>query len=689
MEHRFLGLGCLLAILPSVMASANQADLWDLPIEQLMTIEISSVATGSTTPVSRSASTVSVITRDQIQAMGANDLDQVLETVPGLHITRSSQAYFSKYIFRGIASFYNPEALLMINGIPVKTLFTGARNHIWAAMPVKSIQRIEVIRGPGSALYGADAFAGVINIQTRNGTDIEHQEAGVRVGSFDTWGAWVQASSELAGASLGFTLEYEDTNGQRETVQADAQTQLDGLTGTQASRAPGPVNVGHQATDLRLDLTTEHWQWRAGYQQRDNVGTSVGIAEALDPSGLYGSERINSDITYRREDLIPHWELEAQLSYYHNTQESLRDSLLFPAGVNFGTGVFADGMIGNPSYKEDQARLDLKAAFRGLDSHILRLGTGYFWGDIYKVTETKNFSGFPPTPLPEGLVDVSDTDAVFLPEEQRTAHYLYLQDEWELTPHTVLSSGLRFDYYSDFGDHLTPRIALVHAWNAAVSTRLSYGEAFHAPSFVDLYSISNPVALGNPNLEPETIDTWEASLHHQLHPTFHYSLTGFTYRIKDSIVYLDSMAQNAGSRKGHGGELEASWQPLTSLRIAANYSYQKSIDQLTNANAGEAPNHEAYLRTEWSPASQWLWTTELLWVGKQPRAASDPRPDLQDYTSLNLALTRRQLWQHLDLMLSARNLFDANIREPSPSPSVPNDYPQAGRSLILEASWSW
>lgn len=673
--------------------SANE--LWDLPLEELMMVQVTTVASGSKTPVSKAASSVTVITRTDIEGMGATDLDQVLETVPGLHVTRSDQAYFSKYIFRGISSAQNPETLLMINSIPVKTLFSGTRSHVWAGMPVKAIERIEVIRGPGSALYGADAFAGVINIITKSGADIQDNKAGMRAGSFDTWGAWTEQQLQLGDVTLGLVAEYEDSNGQHETVDQDAQTLLDSLTGTSASLAPGSVNTGRQATDIRLDLQSTHWQYRLGYQQRDNIGTATGIAQALDPAGLYHSERINTDLTYQRNDLLPHWELQAQLSYYHDTQESIRDSLLFPAGANLGGGVFSDGMIGNPSYWEDQARFDIRTVFRGFDRHILQQGTGFYWGDIYKVTEQKNFDATF-TPVPGGLVDVSDTAAAFLRENQRTSYYLYLQDEWRVNDMTALTTGVRYDNYSDFGETTNPRVALVTAWSPATSTRLSYGRAFHAPSFIDLYASNNPVRRGNPDLNPETIDTWELSFHHQLLDNLRYSVTGFTYRIDDAISYVNSVAQNSGERKGRGGEVELAWQLGAALRLVANASYQVSTDALSGAALGDAPSSEYYGRLEWEPLMQWRWHTELLRVGRQPRTAGDNRNALAGYTVMNIALTRRQLWQHLDLMLSIRNLFDARVSEPSPGPSapfqtafIPGDFPQAGRTWVAESSWNW
>jgi outer membrane receptor for ferrienterochelin and colicin len=159
--------------------------------------EMISIATGSRRPIAKAPAVATVITAEDIKAMGATDLDEVLETVPGLHVARSPLGYNPIYIFRGIFSDFNAQVLVLINSIPITNLFHGDRNQVWGGMPVEAIARIEVIRGPGSALYGANAFAGVINIITKTKQDIEGTEVGFRPGSFDTWDTWAQFLSHM------------------------------------------------------------------------------------------------------------------------------------------------------------------------------------------------------------------------------------------------------------------------------------------------------------------------------------------------------------------------------------------------------------------------------------------------------------------------------------------------------------
>ena len=254
-----------------------------------------SIATGKAQPISKAPAVATVITAQQIADMGATDIDQVLETVPGLHVSVEPFGYEPVYLFRGIYAQYNPQVLMLINGVPITALFHGDRHLIWGGMPVKAIERIEVIRGPGSAIYGSDAFSGVINIMTKSGADLDGLETGVRHGSFNTKDAWVSWGGDVGAGRLATVLEYHQTEGQDGRIDSDAQTIKDREDGTDASLAPGSVNLSRENFDLRLDYGLEQWRFRAGYQRRNDFGNGVGIAEALDPNNRYQSDRINAD----------------------------------------------------------------------------------------------------------------------------------------------------------------------------------------------------------------------------------------------------------------------------------------------------------------------------------------------------------------------------------------------------------
>lgn len=686
-------------------------NLWDLSLEELGKVRITTIASGTETPLDKAAAIATVITADDIAAMGATDIDQALETVPGLHVGRGDQIAAPKFYIRGITSSYNAQTLVLINGIPITSLFTGNRSNVWSGMPVKSVARIEVIRGPGSALYGADAFSGVINIITKTGQDIRdsnggndqpHTIAGARAGSFDTQSVWMEHGGRYGGFDVGLTLEAETTNGWKALVQADQQTALDTVYGAggapAVSLAPGPINMGKDMLDARLDVVHGHSRFRSGFQGRYHLGTGLGTAQTLDPQGELLSQRVNADYTYTRNDLTPDWGLEARSSYYRGTMQVTEDMVLFPKGA-FG-GAFPNGFIGNPEFKEENARFDLSGLYKGWDTHRVRLGTGFYWGDMYEVTEAKNFTvAF--NPRPGGLEDVSDTAETFLPEAQRTNTYAFIQDEWKLADKWQLTTGVRYDHYSDFGDSTNPRLALVWATNDKMTTRLLYGSAFRAPALVESAAASNPVALGNPNLNPEKIDTYELAFSHHAAADLLYTANLFYYQIKDMINFVPggggvTQAQNVGRRTGKGIELEMDYTVIPDLRLLMNYSYQKSTDQNTKADVGEAPGQDAYGRSEWTFAPFWRLDTQVTWIGKQKRAAGDARPALDAYTTVDITLRRKQLWNSLSVALSVRNLLDEDVREPSPGPIAPltvphfpQDLPMAGRSVYGEISYSF
>ena len=220
-----------------------------------------SIATGSRQPISKAPAVASIITSDDIQDMGAPTIEEVLQTVPGLHVAQSGAFNRPLYLFRGIYSPYNPQVLMLVNGIPVTNLFHGDRGLGWVNMPTKVISRIEIIRGPGSAIYGADAFAGVINVITKQPNEAETQY-GVRAGDFGTISSWYESQFNFNETKMGLNLEVGKTDGHKEVIIQDAQSFLDSVFGTNASNAPGAPNGAYDSLELRFHASADAWQFR-------------------------------------------------------------------------------------------------------------------------------------------------------------------------------------------------------------------------------------------------------------------------------------------------------------------------------------------------------------------------------------------------------------------------------------------
>ena len=669
--------------------------------------ELISIATGYTQPVSKAPAVASIITSEDIKRMGAMDIDEVLEAVPGLHVARNHQGYNPIYTFRGIYSDFNPQVLMLINGIPVTNLFAGNRSNTWGGMPVEAIQRIEVIRGPGSAIYGADAFAGVINIITKSGENLKGLEVGASHGTYDTTNLMASYGTAWSDSSLGVVLEASTTDGQRGRIGADAQSYLDAITGTQVSLAPGRVNLQRDSLDFRLDYRKGNLIVRTGYQGRYNAGSGAGVVQALDRSGEFKSQRINADLTYTIPELMRDLSATFSASFLNATQEVEKDVLLFPPGSTGSSldehgnpllGLFPDGVVGNPEVFERHVRLNTSFHYLGLKDHDLSLGLGYYSGDLYRVNEEKNYC----TDIVSceyihsigGVVDVSDTPFVFLRESTRKNYYIYVQDIFNLANDWELTAGLRYDHYSDFGDTINPRLALVWSTTNRLTTKLLYAEAFRAPAFTETRNINNPAALGNPSLDSETLRSLELAFDYKSTHGFNTIFNIFYYQWEDIIQFIPdpvggtNTAQNAGRQTGSGIELESKWTPRSGLDFTANYVWQKSTNARTDHEAANAPQQQFYVQANWGFLPDYNLNLRANWVMDREREINDPRASVDDYVLVDMALRRSNLWRKFEAALIVKNLFDEDAREPSPNgvpvPLIPGDLPLPGRTIIGE-----
>lgn len=637
-----------------------------------------SIATGSRQPLNKAPSAATVITAEQIASMGARTLTQALEAVPGLHVSLNNlqNNYTPAYGMRGILTGTAPHVLMMVNGIPRTSVYLGNPDEMMVELPVDNIARIEVIRGPGSAIYGADAFAGTINVITKTASDVEGTSFGIGTGSFESTDAWLQHGSRHDALDVAAYLRVGRSDGQRRNI-------LD------AFGRSGPLNVGHDDVDGQLDIGFDKFRWRTSYTLRDNIGTAAGIAAALDPVGRARSERFSSDLSWSDASFARDLSLTLQASFMYLTNEVATPLVVIPGGILPG---FPDGMIGDPDKWERQSRYAATAVYSGVAAHRLRFGVGHDDLEIYRTRERKNFTQIPgplPTPLPMYQADGAN---LFLAPHARHLNYAYLQDEWSFARDWTLTSGIRRDTYSDFGGTTNPRLALVWAARHDLTTKLMYGTAFRAPSFIELYATGNPVAMGNPSLTPERIRTLEAAISWQPRHDLHTSVSLFQHRISDIITQVGNSYLNGGRQRGHGGELEVVWAAIDDLQLSGHYAYQKNTDERTGHDAGYAPRHHLYVRADWRFVPGWQLSTQVNHVAGRKRAHGDDRPPLADYTATDLTLRSDRTRRGWDFAVSVHNLFDADIREPSrPSLNgsvIPQDLPLPGRTLWLQARFN-
>ncbi len=664
--------------------------------------EFVSIATGSKKSISKAPAVASVITADDIKSMGARNLAQVLDTVPGLHVSRSGQLMAPEFWFRGITSTFNPQTLMMINGVSTKSSVRGDNHVVWGEFPIHSIERIEIIRGPGSALYGADAFSGVINIITKKDANISRQDFGAMVGSFNTINLWANNQIKIKGWTVASNLEYLESDGFDGVIKADSQTAID-IAGSEfnipsASQAPGYVAMHFKSLDLWVSGNNENFSIDFGVLKRSDVGTGNGAAEALDNNGNTSHYKQIIKMSQTEKPISEYLSVATTLSYYGSSQEVDEDFLLYPEGAFFGA--FPNGLIGNPEWEEETTKAEVNFNYSRFDKSQLSFGLGYERQNLYKVVEQKNFFS-DLTPRPNGIEDVSDTVEVFMPEADRESHFFYFQSVSQIYPDWELTAGGRFDDYTDFGSTFNPRAALVWSTSRKLTSKLLYGRAFRAPAFAELIVINNPIALGNPNLKPETIDTYELAFNFVYSTELNFDFNLYHYSIEDFITFVTdnngvtATAQNLGRRSGKGFEANLKYAVLENFNILTNLAYVKAVDDLVKQPVGEYPAWQAYLKADWKVNDSWHVSTQVSHVGERERVPGDLRQNLNGYSSVDFVANYQFPASEINLEFIANNLLGEDVREPSSANTtlgqinIPYDLPQAGDAFYVRLSTSF
>lgn len=626
--------------------------LLSLSLEELMAMEVS-ISTSTPQPLSRSPAAVNVITAEDIRATGATNLVDVLEGVPGIYVRASQFGDRPLLHLRGANA---GQTLLMVNGVPMKDLLWGFGIY-WKGLPASMIERVEIIRGPGSALYGADAGAGVINVITKTAGRIEYNEAGLRAGSHDSQAGWLQYGGHWGGFDVGLTAEVSGTDGHDPYIRAD---RLGGA---------GWAGYGWRNTDLRLGVARGNWRLHADYMRHADLETGLTGAGVLDPLTRGRDSRYSLDLLYDNDCYADDWSLSAALHYAN---------LDYSSGAGFQESppslADPDGVINRQRAAERRLNVEASGLYTGLAGHAVRVGAGLVWQDLYSVRQVYD------------SVDLTDTPAAFAPEKMRRIDYLFAQDVWTLAEDWELTAGARYDHYSDFGGTLNPRLALVWQGSDRLTTKLMYGQAFRAPSYQELYSRTS-FTLPNADLKPERSRTWDLAFNYAATPDLRLGLDIFHFVQRDLIAATGTPSQfhNGGRHAIRGIELEAHWQATATLRLAGNYTLRWQDDGPYRIYA--VPEREAYLRADWAFRPGWNWNLQANWIGARPRPAGDARDPADAYTVVDTTL-RHGAGKHWEFAAALRNLLDADARAYTGA-AIADDLPLPGRSLYAEVRYKF
>ena len=627
--------------------------------------------------VSRSPAIMSVITARQIRQMGARTLSDILEMVPGFDITMNKNGTREIGV-RGVLLTDSSKVKILIDGHSINEPATGGATWIFDSLVVDNAKRIEIIRGPGSALYGQNAFLAVINVITKDTDDIDGFQLTTGGGSFDTQNHNILFGKEYKDLKVSGFLDYFDTEGFSKKIEEDI------ISTDPTSLAPGRSQNEKERTDLNLKLSYKNLEINSKYMNREKegyLGFDLALSDDTTWYDTYAFIELNYNLKLSEKfNITP----KAYYDYYNS------DSWVESRPDGFSSGTYPDGIKAVTRYKEQTLGFETQFNYNLFEGNELTFGLQYEWihqGDIHYGTNIHPITNAPLSSFTDFTHDLPFTRKV-----TRHIYAFYLQDEWSITEDIDFTAGVRHDRFTRFEGTTNPRFGMIWRFIEDAHLKLLFATAFRAPNFNEMFFVNNPVEIGNPNLDPEKINTFEAGLDYNFTDHIRGNLNYFYNRIRDRIQkdsQTPSQDQNQGGAriKGVEAELKAEWQ--NNNYAYANYTFQDAEDTRMRNRLAFVPVHKANFGINvgfWKYANANLNTFVS---GPRPREDGDTRRDLPSYTLSNFTLIGKSFIDNFEIRGSVFNLFDKSYDDPSPMDTVPTDYPQQGRSLRIEFRFSF
>jgi outer membrane receptor protein involved in Fe transport len=633
--------------------------------EEILFLEIPSVFTASKyeQKVTAAPSAVSIVTAAEIRKYGYRTLADILRSMRSFSTSYDHQSEYLGVRGFGRPGDSNTRILLLIDGHRTNdNIFDAANIGNDFLLDVDLIERVEIVRGPGSSLYGSNAFFAVINVITRRGRDLQGLELSGAAASQQTYNSRISYGNRIpGGAELLLSGTRYDREGHKQLYfpEFDTLATNNGI----ADHVNSEENYQLFGRFSLLDFTLE-----AAYNHLDRqIPTGAFFTVFNDPRNGNGGNQGFVNLQYQH--LYPgQLEIQARASYSRFR--------------GYGDYVYDYGSPGNPfrvvnkdEFRGDWWGSELQVSKLLLKRHRLVAGGEY----------RNNFRQ-----------DLKNSDlAVYLDSQQDSTNLgLFVQDEIEIRDNLALSLGIRYDRFSTFGGTISPRLALIYNPWEKTACKLLYGEAFRAPSaFENYYHDGLATQKPNPDLNPEKIKTYELVWEQYLGEHLRGVATGYYYEIKDLInLALDPaddllFFDNLDRVKAQGLELELEGRLAAGWEGRISYSTQRTQDQETGLLLTNSPRHLVKLNLV-AP----LWQERLFLALEEQYTSS--RNTLSGaatggFAVTNLTLFGRKLLPGLEFSASIYNLFDKSYSDPVSAAHLQSTIAQDGRTYRCKLNYSF
>jgi outer membrane receptor for ferrienterochelin and colicins len=612
------------------------SDLKKMTLEELMNVEVATVYSASKyeQKTTEAPSSVTVITSDEIRKYGYRTLADVLKSVRGFYVTNDRNYSYVGVRGFGRPSDYNSRVLILVDGHRINdNIYDSAFIGQEFILDLDLIDHIEVIRGPGSSLYGTNAFFAVIDIFTRQGEAFQGSEVSGEAGSFDTYKGRFSYGHKFGNdADMLLSGSVLDSKGQnlffREYESPDSHNGV--------SR-----NSDYERNySLFSKLSYKGFMLEGAY-----VSRTKGI-----PTGAYET-RLNDP---RNKTLDQRGYIELGYTHTIDQQSALQARIYYDSYSYYGRYTYVEDpmTISNDIGRGDWFGGELKVNSRIFERHKLVLGTEY----RYNMREDqKNYDENP--------------FALYMDDKRHsTVWAVYVQDEFQILQNLILNAGARYDNYETFGSTINPRLALIYSPWIHTTVKLIYGKAFRTPNVYELYFYDEITSRASLNLKPEKIKTSEIIIEQYIGKDLLISVSGFYYKIKDLISQqtdpIDGLLffKNVESVHASGIACEMKKKYESGLEGRISYSFQETRDEQTGQILTNSPKHLAKVNMI-VPLIK-----EKLFLGLEEQYMSKRRTLADRETGAffitNLTLYSRQFMKGMELSGSLYNLFDKKYGDP-------------------------
>ncbi len=617
--------------------------LTQLSLEQLMNIKVIT-ASGFMQTSDEAPATIQVITAKEIQERGYEQLQDALRDVPGIDMIHLNGYAPTLIYFRGMYGAENLRALLMIDGIAENNII-GTNDMAGPAYSLHNVKRIEIIWGPVSALYGADAFGGVINIITKEGDDINGFTAEQGFGSFNT--TFEKVSMGLKKNKFEF-----DVAGTIYSTDGPKFTNRDpGYSASYVDKAYSlNTRISYNAKNSKTTFGFRTYKTPIGWGTFFNSATTyLGLpSQGYQNTGVLGI--VSSDIRGEKPGLLTPY----LTTYFLQNEYKPGEKLTVLTRL-----VYRETGIGDDSYI--YLTLDGKKLIRAIYTNYSNEAFGEVSAN-YSLSGNQRFTGgieyerenveqanrgmtYDPNDiyLLDGKDSLINLHATFLPRKydirKNLGTYLQYVLNTKLLNKTNFTAGIRYDYNSYYGNRLSPRIAIVNQPNDRLTFKLMYGTAFRAPTNLEIYQSPPDFPL-----KTEKINTYEADAIYSFSKKFRLQLNLFRNDLTDVIVIGNLTGlnpnKNPGAENIKGVELSANMMLAKNTSAFANFTFQDAKGKnFVTHNSGFLPGVARFKgNAGLTFGINDLFTLNLIenWVGTRRSPRTDPYGPVPGYFLTNL-----------------------------------------------------